>query len=260
MRRTTQHRGLHRAYLAILGGATLIALIAAAFATTLVGTSSAATTVAPNNTAEPRITGEPRVGQVQRANRGTWTGTAPISYEYRWYRCDGAEPPTHPTVRGSRTRATTPTSRVRAIPASGFASRSSAETPMARTRRPRIRRAVISSAGPTNRTEPSITGTATVGSTLQANRGEWSGQQPITYSYAWLRCTAQGDNCSEIQGANDTEYEVRSGDSGRTLRVRVTARNDRGQNSAISNPTGVVGGGNTASALRHLAPRFRSGI
>ncbi len=90
MRRTTQHRGPRRAYLAILGGASLIALIAAAFATTLAGPSAAATTVAPNNTAEPRITGEPRVGQVQRANRGTWSGTTPISYEYRWFRCNGS--------------------------------------------------------------------------------------------------------------------------------------------------------------------------
>ena len=111
---------------------------------------------------------------------------------------------------------------------------------------------MIYSAGPTNTTEPSISGQATVGSTLQANRGEWSGQQPITYCYAWQRCNAQGDNCSEIQGANDTEYEVRSGDSGRTLRVRVTARNDRGQNSAISNPTVSSAAARSLRPLREL--------
>ena len=243
MTKTTQHRGLHRAYLAILGGTTLIALIGAAFAATLVGTSAAATTVAPNNTVEPRITGEPRVGQVQRANRGTWTGTGPISYEYRWFRCNGSgAADASDCTRISNASDNTYVARQAD---SGFRLRvqvigRNADGQDTATSNPT---AVISSAGPTNRTEPSITGTATVGSTLQANRGEWSGQQPITYSYAWQRCTAQGDNCSEIQGANDTEYEVRSGDSGRTLRVRVTARNDRGQNSAISNPTGVVGGG-----------------
>ena len=52
-------------------------------------------------------------------------------------------------------------------------------------------------------------------------------------------------------------YEVRDADSGRTLRVRVTARNDRGQNSALSNPTGVVGGGQPASATRQLDPGRR---
>ena len=78
---------------------------------------------------------------------------------------------------------------------------------------------------------------------LASQPGEWAGEQPITYSYAWLRCNAQGDNCSEIQGATDTAYEVRDADTGRTIRVRVTARNDRGTTSAISNQTGVVGGG-----------------
>jgi len=245
MRRTTQYRGLHRAYLGILGGATIVALIGAAFAATLAGTSSAATTVAPNNVTEPQITGEPRVGQVQRATRGTWTGTAPISYEYRWFRCDG---------RGvadasdcDRISNASDNTYVARQGDAGFRLRvqvigRNAEGQDTATSNPT---AEITSAGPNNRTEPSITGTATVGSTLQANRGEWSGQQPITYTYAWQRCNAQGDNCSEIQGANDTEYEVRDSDSGRTIRVRVTARNDRGQTSAISNPTGVVGGGQT---------------
>ena len=34
---------------------------------------------------------------------------------------------------------------------------------------------------------------------------------------------------------------MRDADTGRTIRVRVIARNDRGSTSAISNPTGVVG-------------------
>ncbi|MDQ3379131.1 MAG: Ig-like domain-containing protein [Actinomycetota bacterium] len=245
MRRTTQHRGLQRAYLGILGGATLIAVLGAAFAATLAGTSAAATTVAPNNVTEPQITGEPRVGQVQRATRGTWTGTSPITYEYRWFRCDGAGQPDASDCQRI-TNASDNTYVARQGDA-GFRLRvqvlgRNADGQDTATSNPT---AEITSAGPNNKTEPSITGTATVGSTLQANRGEWSGQQPITYTYAWQRCNAQGDNCSEIQGANDTEYEVRDADSGRTIRVRVTARNDRGQTSAISNPTGVVGGGQT---------------
>ncbi len=198
MRRTTQYRGLHRAYLAVLGGATIVAVIGAAFAATLADTSAAATTVAPNNVTEPRITGEPRVGQVQRATRGTWTGTAPISYEYRWYRCDGrgaadasdcdrianASDDTYVARQadaGFRLR-------VQVIGRNDDGQDTATSNPTAE----------ITSAGPNNRTEPSITGTATVGSRLQANRGEWSGQQPITYSYAWLRCNDKGATCAEI--------------------------------------------------------------
>jgi hypothetical protein len=106
---------------------------------------------------------------------------------------------------------------------------------------------VVISARPTNLEDPSITGTALVGSRLHANRGDWAGEQPITYSYVWLRCSTKGDDCAEIQGANDTDYEVRDSDTGHTVRVRVIARNDRGTTSAISNPTSVVGGGTPPS-------------
>ena len=145
--------------------------IGAAFAATLVGASAAATAVAPNNTAEPRITGEPRVGQVQRATRGTWTGTAPISYEFRWYRCDGrGAADASDCTRISNASDNTYVARQGD---SGFRLRvqvigRNADGQDTATSNPT---AVISSAGPTNRTEPSITGTATVGSTLQANRG-----------------------------------------------------------------------------------------
>jgi len=243
MRRTTQHRGVQRAYLGILGGAALVAALAAAFAATLAGNSVAAPTVAPENTVEPRITGTPRVGQVQRASRGTWTGTAPISYEFRWFRCEGAGAPDASNC--TRISNASNNTYVARQGDSGFRLRvqvigRNADGQDTATSNPT---ATITSAGPRNTTEPSITGTATVGSVLQASRGQWTGSQPITYSYIWLRCSAQGDNCSEIPGANDTQYELRDADSGRTVRVRVIARNDRGANSAISNPTGVVGGG-----------------
>jgi hypothetical protein len=240
MRRTTQHRNVQRVY---IGGATLIAALGAVFAAMLVGTSVAATTVAPENTAEPRITGTPRVGEVQRVSRGTWTGTAPITYEYRWFRCEGAGAPDASNC--TRISNASDNTYVARQGDAGFRLRAqvigrNADGQDTATSNPT---ATISSAGPRNTTEPSISGTATVGSVLQANRGQWTGSQPITYSYIWLRCNAQGDNCSEIPGANDTEYELRDADSGRTIRVRVVARNDRGSNSAISNPTGVVGGG-----------------
>ncbi len=237
-----RNSALYRIHIAVLGVAAAVAVVGGVF-TAWAATSSAAPTVAPQNAGEPSVTGTTRVGQVLRTTRGTWTGTAPITYAFRWYRCDGqGAPDASDCERISNAAANSYTLRQADA---GFRIRSqvvasNADGSAKATSNPTN---VVTSPRPTNTKEPSISGTAKVGSTLQANRGEWAGEQPITYSYVWLRCNAQGDNCSEIQGANDTAYEVRDADTGRTIRVRVSARNDRGTTSAISNQTGVVGGG-----------------
>ena len=230
-----------RTYLGVLTGAALLALLGAVFTAFVSSDSYAAQTVAPTNVAEPRVSGTTRVGQVLRTTRGTWEGTTPITYDFRWFRCEGAGAPDASDCRRI-SNASDNTYVLRQADA-GFRIRSqvvarNADGQATATSNPT---SIITAARPVNTTEPSISGTARVGSTLQANRGQWAGDQPITYTYVWLRCSPQGDNCSEIQGADDAAYEVRDTDTGRTIRVRVIARNDRGSTSAISNPTAVVG-------------------
>src|SRR5262249_38226026 len=41
---------------------------------------------------------------------------------------------------------------------------------------------------PSNTTPPSISGSAVVGSTMTVVPGTWSGTQPITLTYQWMRC------------------------------------------------------------------------
>ena len=225
----------------VFAGAAVTLTALAAFATLLVSSSVAAPSIAPNNVTEPSVSGTTRVGQVLRSTRGTWTGTEPITYEYRWYRCEGRGAADASDCRRI-TNADNASYTLRQADA-GFRIRSQVigrndDGQDTATSNPTN---IVTAAKPVNTTEPSITGTARVGNRLDANRGQWAGDTPITYSYVWLRCNAKGDNCSEIQGANDTSYEVRDSDTGRTIRVRVIARNDRGSTSAISNPTGIVG-------------------
>jgi hypothetical protein len=237
----TGTRRLYRSYLALVGVAASVAVVGAIFAAWAAGGSSAARAAAPTNTVEPRISGTTRVGQVLRTSRGQWTGAGPIQYDYRWFRCKGrGAADASDCTRVSNASDNTYTLREADA---GFQMRSQVVATNAdgSTKATSNPTSVVTSARPTNTKEPSISGTATVGSTLQANRGEWAGEQPITYSYVWLRCSAQGDNCAEISGATDTTYELVASDKGRTLRLRVTARNDRGATSAISNPTAVVG-------------------
>lgn len=203
-------------------------------------TSAAAPQVAPRNTAEPSISGTTRVGEILRTTRGSWTGTDPITYQFRWFRCEGAGAPDASNCQRIA-NASNATYTLRQADA-GFRIRSqvvarNADGSDTATSNPT---SVIQSARPTNTTEPSISGTAVVGNRLTANRGEWVGNTPITYSFQWLRCNASGAECGEISGATDNTYVLVEADLNRTVRVRVTARNDAGRRSAISNPTAQV--------------------
>jgi hypothetical protein len=70
-------------WLGLPAGAALAVLV---FALTA-GIGSARTAVAPNNTAPPTISGKAQVGELLKADRGTWTGTAPITYAFQWRIC-----------------------------------------------------------------------------------------------------------------------------------------------------------------------------
>jgi hypothetical protein len=48
------------------------------------------TAVAPANTAAPTVTGTSTQSSYVHVNDGTWTGTQPIEYRYRWLSCDPA--------------------------------------------------------------------------------------------------------------------------------------------------------------------------
>jgi hypothetical protein len=79
-----------------------------------------------------------------------------------------------------------------------------------------------------------------VGQQLRVEPGRWSGSQPITYAYQWLRCDSGGNNCVTQPGFVDDNYMVREGDIGRRLRVRVTAANGSGVGTALTSATSVV--------------------
>ena len=52
------------------------------------GTGFARPAAAPSNTAPPAISGKAQVGQTLKADNGTWSGTAPITYTYQWRICN----------------------------------------------------------------------------------------------------------------------------------------------------------------------------
>jgi len=140
----------------------------------------------PVNVEPPTISGTAREGQTLTASTGSWTGTPPLEYTYQWESCDSlggaclpVEGATSSTfVPGPAETGDTLRVIVTASNTGGSASEVSGSTEVIEAGSP-----------PVNVEPPTITGTASVGDTLNVSTGSWSGSQPITYRYQWQRCS-----------------------------------------------------------------------
>jgi hypothetical protein len=77
-------------------------------------------------------------------------------------------------------------------------------------------------------------GAAQVGQALSADPGSWNGTGPLTYSYQWQRCDANGANCVDIAGATGSSYTPTAADAGGTVRVVVTVTNAAGTSTPVA--------------------------
>jgi hypothetical protein len=190
--------------------------------------------VAPANTAPPTISGTPKDGEILSADRGSWSGTEPIPHAYQWQRCQlevcndilDATEQSYTVTSGDVDFAIRV--MITASNAVGTTSAASHET------------AAVVAAAPVNTAAPTISGAARDGETLVADRGSWSGTEPLAYAYQWRRCDDAGAACVDIDGATEQTYTLTGADVGSTIRVTVTASNAAGQGSASSAPTMVV--------------------
>jgi hypothetical protein len=195
--------------------------------------AGAATT--PVNTVLPALSGSVVVGGVLSVSKGTWSNS-PSSYGYQWENCNASGANCTPisgatsasyTVTlaavGSTLRAT-----VTARNAGGGASATSAASGL-----------VPDPPAPVNTALPSITGAATIGSTLSASTGTWT-DASSSFAYAWELCGASGASCTPINRATSKTETVTTSDVGGTLRVSVTASNVTGSTTATSLQSSVV--------------------
>ncbi len=192
----------------------------------------------PLNLVEPKVAGTPLVGQTLTAEKGTWVGTAPIEYSYLWYACPalssceaipGATGETHQVEIGEFGDSF----RVEVTASNPYGSLSVASE----------KTNVAGGNAPTESEAPAISGEAKQGQLLTASSGKWSGTEPISYEYEWLRCNASGAECAQAAAPSLLPtYPVAAADVGHKLRVRVTATNIAGKGEADSEPTAEVGG------------------
>ncbi len=225
----------------------LAALLAVAAVVSVTGgEAQARSQAAPQNTTEPSVSGTAELGKTLTGNRGAWTGGT-ITYAYAWLRCDASG--------GSCTPVANATSTTYSLAAADAGARmrfrvtaSNADGPTTATSNPT---SVVGATGPPVSTkDPAVSGTPAVDQRLSADAGTWSGEQPITFTFRWLRCDSAGNNCVEISGATDDQYTVKSSDLDRTLRVRVSARNNNGERTKLTAPTAKVVAGGIEGAIK----------
>ena len=188
--------------------------------------------VGPKDTELPTVSGTATAGQTLTASSGKWTGTEPILYEYEWLRCNtaGSECTTASAASllatytvaaadvGHKLRA-----KVIAKNIAGTGTAESAAT------------GEVAGVLPKNVIAPLIVGAPVSGTPSTATEGTWTGTEPITYSFQWFHCT--GESCTEIGGATKNTYTPTVGEVGKSLKVKVTAKNVAGSVSILSAAT-----------------------
>ena len=179
---------------------------------------------APVNTVAPTVSpsGTQVTGTLITANVGTWSGVAPITYEYKWTRngveISGATASTYTIqVADDGTTVRVEVKGTNTYGTSAFVASSNSVS-------------AVNAIAPTNSVAPVISGTAVVGQTLTSTTGTWSGTPTPTYSYQWKR------GATNI-GTNSSTYTLVQADAGNTSNITcvVTATNAGGSANATSN-------------------------
>jgi dipeptidyl aminopeptidase/acylaminoacyl peptidase len=197
---------------------------------------------APGNLTPPSVSGTTVVGETLTAANGTWNGSN-LVFTYQWQKCDadgtaasctniaGATGSSYVPVTGDV--GSTLRVLVTATNGLGSATKESSPTP------------IVATTKPANTTLPAIssnTGFDGSVTSYSATTGIWTGSPTITFRYQWRRCDSAGANCIDIAAGTTSTYFPASTDIGSRLRVAVTATNDFGTATAVSEPTAVLAG------------------
>ncbi len=174
-------------------------------------------------TSKPTITGTAKVGSTLTANPGTWS-PAPVTLSYQWYRSgtaiSGATKSGYKLVNadaGKEIKVAVTGSKT------GFASVRLESAPLAS-----VVRASLESAP-----QPTVSGTAKIGSTLTATAGEWK-PAGVKLSYQWYR------GSSAIKGATKATYKLTDADGGKAIKVVVTGSKSGFDTTTVDSATTSV--------------------
>jgi hypothetical protein len=192
---------------------------------------------APGPVDPPQISGPAYDGRSLTASTGSWSGSEPFVFSYQWLTCDntGANCSNYggatsqnwvlPEDMIGRTAKVRAQASNQGLPGGGTADQTSDASQ------------VIAQATPTNTALPGLSGTAAEDDVLEVSDGTWLGAPPISFTYQWQQCHADGSNCANLPEATSSSYTAETSDIGFRLRAVVTATNSSSSvtaNSALS--------------------------
>ncbi len=184
---------------------------------------------APKPEVMPSIPTAASDGRVLTVDPGKWQSATPVTYTYKWQRCQKGTGCT--TIAGVeeqsyrlRTEDIGSTIRVfvTATNENGSKTKKTNKT------------GTVQPGSPLMLEFPSISGTDLPGETLTASNGTWVGTPVISYTYQWLHCEVVSGECHEIGGAHNQTYKIEPTEAGDGFVVIVTATNPYGKATARS--------------------------
>ena len=205
----------------------------------------------PDNTSPPTISGDAVEGETLTGTNGTWEGDE-LSFTRSWQRSDGLGG--YDDIPGATATTYTLTSDDvgHTIRLSVTASNTNhSETAFSD---PTDTVAAAPPEPPDNIVPPTISGNAVEGQTLSSTDGSWDGEE-LTFERRWQRADGLGGYV-DIPGATTTTYTLTTEDVGHPIRLRVTASNTGGTETASSAPTDpVVAAQNVQRSLGLFVPQ-----
>lgn len=206
----------------------------------------------PDNTAAPAApSGETEIGAKLTSADGTWDGTKPMKYAYRWYSCSNNSQTSSCDEIAGETKKTYVIdiddlgtddyvrSRVSAknVVTLGAGVDETYSAPTAAITGAAPNAPAISSFA--NNPSLSPTDSLPVGTTYTLTTGNWDtgAKAPTSYAYQWERCDSGGGNCVPIAGATSSTYTSTIADTTHRLRGQVTATNGSGNTTKQSKQT-----------------------
>lgn len=104
----------------------------------------------------------------------------------------------------------------------------------------------VSQGIPRNTVAPTVSGLATIGSTLTCATGTWT-ETPTSYSYQWK------NNDSDIVGATNSTYVTVAGDNADTITCAVSATNAIGTSGATTSSNGILVGNSYVNSVQYVS-------